>query len=316
MRPGHLLDCFLVLIPCSTAYRAYTCPNRSASLATMAHHHQCNHDHQVHHQHHHHHHVHSNETPDKTLGEKNKEHFDHVAATIFDTPWVAKLGEQVTQELRENFAWFGVRAGSAGSATKMLDYACGSGVVSRALASHVSVVRGIDISSAMVTQYNTLAEKAGFPPETMRAVHGDLLDGDATPSPELAETAAATAEFSGFDLAVMSLALHHVADVDAMVQRLADRLVDGGVLVIVDWMSEEASVEGWKKFVDADRDEDLPARQTVSRMGFSERPLRETFEKAGLKKGWGWRAFVEESEVPSTVGGRLRGFMAKGVKGA
>ncbi|GJN75619.1 hypothetical protein PLICBS_009724 [Purpureocillium lilacinum] len=265
-------------------------------------HHQCSHNH---HGHHHHHHVHSDENADKTLGEKNKEHFDQVAATIFDTPWVAKLGEQVSRELRDNFAWFGVRANSAGSPTKMLDYACGSGIVSRALSSDVPVIRGIDISSGMVTQYNTLAEKAGFSPETMRAVHGDLLDSNATPSAELA-----TAEFNHFDLAVMSLALHHVSDVDAMIQSLADRLPEGGVLVIVDWMSEEAGSD-WK-FLQSD---DMPVRHTVSRMGFSEGALRETFEKAGLK-GWGWRAFAEESEVPSKFGGSMRGFLARGVKGA
>ena len=157
----------------------------------------------------------------------------------------------------------------------------------------------------MVTQYNTLAEKAGFSPETMRAVHGDLLDNDATPSAELA-----TAEFNNFDLAVMSLALHHVSDVDAMIQSLADRLAVGGVLVIVDWMSEEAGSD-WK-FLQSD---DMPVRHTVSRMGFSEGALRETFEKAGLK-GWGWRAFAEESEVPSKFGGSMRGFLARGVKGA
>lgn len=38
-------------------------------------HHQCSHNH---HGHHHHHHVHSDENSDKTLGEKNKEHFEYV----------------------------------------------------------------------------------------------------------------------------------------------------------------------------------------------------------------------------------------------
>ena len=71
----------------------------------------------------------------------------------------------------------------------------------------------MDISSKMVEQYNMLAEAAGFAPNKMRAVHGDLMSPETTPSPELN-----TPEFNNFDLVVLCMVLHHVEDYAGMVK--------------------------------------------------------------------------------------------------
>jgi SAM-dependent methyltransferase len=45
------------------------------------------------------------------------------------------------------------------------------------------------------------------------------------------------------DCVVASLSLHHVADLEAVLERLAARLVPGGVLVVVEW--------AWERFDEA-----------------------------------------------------------------
>jgi hypothetical protein len=57
-----------------------------------------------------------------------------VAPNIFSEPWVLGLTNQVSNELQEQVAW--IKGGSlslntADQETKMLDYACGDGMVSR-----------------------------------------------------------------------------------------------------------------------------------------------------------------------------------------
>ena len=110
---------------------------------------------------------------------------------------------------------------------RMLDYACGPGLASRSLFSSISSLRGIDVSAGMVTEFNRVASDVDLYPERMHAVQADI-------STDPPDTAIAGQEWYGFDLALMSMALHHVADPKLVVARLVDRLKPGGVLVIVD----------------------------------------------------------------------------------
>ncbi|KAF5538557.1 hypothetical protein FMEXI_9328 [Fusarium mexicanum] len=236
----------------------------------------------------------------KALGEKNKKHFDQVAAEVFKHPWIQRLCNQISDELRQNLDWIGITGKPDG--LKMLDYACGNGVASRALAPYVSTVRGIDISSKMVEQYNMLTEAAGFSPEKMRAIHGDLMDPEASSSPELGAP-----EFNDFDLIVMCMALHHVQDYTAMIQKLSERLRPGGVLLIIDLVASSES-----DCPEATMAKDL-SNHTMSKMGFTEMEVKTAFEKAGLED-WSWRWCSERSQVPEEIGGEQQGFFARGSK--
>ncbi|KAG4274382.1 hypothetical protein FPRO04_09340 [Fusarium proliferatum] len=242
--------------------------------------------------------IHSISDEAKALGEKNKQHFDQVAAEVFKHPWIQRLCSQISDELQQNLGWIGV-ADKPGQ-FKMLDYACGNGVASRALAPYVSVVRGIDISSKMVEQYNMLAEAAGFSSDRMRAIHGDLMDPEASPSPELD-----TPEFNDFDLIVMCMALHHVQDYTAMIQKLSEKLRSGGVLLIIDLVASSES-----GCPEAPLSKEL-SNHTMSKMGFTEVEVKTAFEKAGLQ-GWSWRWCSERSQVPEEIGGEQQGFFARG----
>ncbi|KAF5691041.1 hypothetical protein FDENT_3645 [Fusarium denticulatum] len=237
----------------------------------------------------------------KALGEKNKEHFDQVAAEVFKYPWIQRLSNQISGELRQNLDWIGIREKLDGF--KMLDYACGNGVASRALAPYVSIVRGIDISSKMVEQYNMLAEAAGFNPEKMRAIHGDLMNPEASPSAEID-----TPEFNDFDLIVMCMALHHVQDYTTMIQKLSEKLRRGGVLLVIDLVASSES-----GCPEAPMAQEL-SNHTMSKMGFTEIEAKTAFEKASLSD-WSWRWCSERSQVPGEIGGEQQGFFARGCKG-
>ncbi|KAH7172920.1 S-adenosyl-L-methionine-dependent methyltransferase [Fusarium sp. MPI-SDFR-AT-0072] len=236
----------------------------------------------------------------KALGEKNKEHFDQVAAEVFKHPWIQRICSQISDELRDNISWIGIPERPDGN--KMLDYACGNGVASRALAPYVSIVRGIDISSKMVEQYNMLAELSGSSTDKMRAIHGDLMNPEASPSAELN-----TPEFNDFDLIVMCMALHHVQEYAAMIQKLSEKLRPGGVLLIIDLVASAES-----GCPEAPMAKEL-SNQTMSKMGFTEMEVKTAFEKAGLE-GWSWRWCSERSQVPEEIGGEQQGFFARGCK--
>ncbi|KAK3307219.1 S-adenosyl-L-methionine-dependent methyltransferase [Chaetomium strumarium] len=214
----------------------------------------------------------------KAIGEINREWFDSVAGSAYQIHWVRDLVHQITTFLRENVQW--IVGQPTGSGLRVLDYACGPGIVSMALAPFASALRGIDISGGMVEKYNETARHLGLSPEQMRGVRGDLLgDGDG-------EVAVPDGpEFTGFHIAVMSMALHHVADPAVMIKRLAERLAPGGSLVIVDWVTPEGPVP------------DHPAAHTVTRHGFSEKEMAEMFADAGLSD-YSFRLHPQRSRVP------------------
>lgn len=214
-------------------------------------------------------------TDAKTVGEVNREWFDSVAGSAYQIDWVRDLVHQITTFLRDNIEWVGQPAGSA---LRVLDYACGAGIVSMALTPFASVLRGIDISGGMVEQYNKTAHNLGLSPEQMRGVQGNLL--------EDGQFAADGPEFTGFHVAVVSMALHHIADPAAMIKKLAERLAPGGSLVIVDFVTPESLPPPHH-----------PAAHTVTRHGFTEKEMGEMFADAGLVE-YSFRLHPQTSRVP------------------
>ncbi|KPM35846.1 hypothetical protein AK830_g10720 [Neonectria ditissima] len=253
---------------------------------------------------HHHHHPHA-EVSEKTLGQQNKEHFDKVGADVFAIPWVVEMSNHIAAELHQNAEWLGFRRSildESSRSTRMLDYACGNGLASRALAPFVDVIRGMDISSGMAEAYNKKAQEEGYSPEQRRAITGDLLRPDATPSPELN-----TPEFSGFDVIAMCMALHHVEDHTVMIQKLSERLCEGGVLIIVDWVTPAES--GCPL---ADKAQEM-SNHTITRLGFTEKDVKKDYDKAGLES-WGWKWTLSRCKMPEEIGGEQQLFIARGQK--
>ncbi|OBS21735.1 hypothetical protein FPOA_08072 [Fusarium poae] len=225
---------------------------------------------------HHHHHGPLQDVP-RSMGQHNKSHYSNAPPAIFQWPWIIELCNQISKELRQNIDWIGIKP-PASRPTKMLDYACGNGVASRALAPFMSTVRGLDISLAMAEQYNKMALKAGYTPTKMHAIQGDMIEPESTPCPELD-----TPAFFNFDLIVMCMALHHIENPDDMILQLSKRLRPGGLLLIIDWVSHSDSRGGqdgtWKMDF---------SKLSVNRIGFEEDEVKTAYDKAGLED-WSWK---------------------------
>ncbi|KAI5461569.1 S-adenosyl-L-methionine-dependent methyltransferase [Mariannaea sp. PMI_226] len=249
----------------------------------------------AHHEHH--------QSPEKSLGEQNKEHFDKFAVDAFSIPWIVDLSNSITKELQKNAEWIGIDQSSPDEdahGKRMLDYACGNGLATRALAPFFETILGMDISSGMVEQYNKKAQEAGTASENRRAIQADLLNTDATPSPELDSP-----EFFGFDAIVMCMALHHVENYATMVQKLSERLKKGGILVIVDWVApSESGCPITEKVHEL-------SHHTITRMGFKESEVRVAYQDAGLE-GWSWKWASERNKMPEEIGGEQQLFIARG----
>ncbi|KAI1040202.1 hypothetical protein LB505_005425 [Fusarium chuoi] len=258
------------------------------------HHH---HHHLQYHAHHHHHHGPSHEVP-RSMGEHNKSHYNNAPPALFRWPWIIELCNQISKELRANIDWIGIKPPSS-RPTKLLDYACGDGVASRALAPFMSTVRGMDIASGMVEQYNKMALKAGYTSTKMRAIQADLIDPELTPSPEID-----TPGFFDFDLVVMCMALHHIEDPDNMILQLSKRLRPGGILLIIDWVASSAGSSAQTE------NRTLGA---ISRMGFQESEVKSSYDTAGLED-WAWKLTSAPSQVPREIGGEQQLFLARGKK--
>ncbi|TEA20981.1 putative methyltransferase [Colletotrichum sidae] len=178
-------------------------------------------------------------------------------------------GSDDDEQQRQSADAVGTSSGDRSRSVRLLDYACGTGLISRALAQYTTQCVGIDISENMVAAYNARAENQGLSPSEMQAHQGDLTD-PSTPHPE----AFTGPEFHNFDVASVGLGFHHFHDPEFAAKRLVDRLRPGGVLIILDFLPHGAM------------DGALPAADTVKHHGFSEERVRRMFEEAGAGEGF------------------------------
>ena len=146
-------------------------------------------------------------------------------------------------------------------------------------------MRGIDISEAMVEGYNSIA-RASWSPEVMHAVRGDLLSNEEIGPAE---------EYSNFDIAVISMALHHVSDSQELISKLVARLKRDGVVVVLDWVPGAAEHESTKHH---------DVHHTIARGSFSKADMEDIFTKAGCKAtGMAYTEYKETTTIPEHVTG-------------
>lgn len=270
------------------------------------------HHHHHHHGHHHGHNHHHHDAAGASSSAQNKEYFNKEAAS-YDSKHEKTLNKLI-EEIRERVDFIGAdwvddgddsdqveEKKSGGQQTKtvrLLDYACGTGVVSRALASYTTQCVGIDLSENMVATYNARAENQGLSVSEMHAYQGNLCVPE-DPSP----ADFASPEFFDFDVAAVGLGFHHFDDPSLAARRLAERLKTGGVLVILDFLPHDKP------------DASHPAASTITHHGFSEEHIRRIYEEAGVGKDFA----LEEMAVVfhfSKEGGEVKRkiFLARGTK--
>ncbi|KAK8003069.1 hypothetical protein PG989_002788 [Apiospora arundinis] len=235
----------------------------------------------------------------KCITERNRDFFDQGAAHVYNVPWIRDLVSRISGFLVSNHDWLGVRVGD--SSKRMLDYAGGNGTaVSLPFRDYFGTIRCIDLSSAMVAQYNANASSQGLSSDRMLAVQGDLLSSDAK------ESLADDPEWSGFDLVVMSMALHHVTDPEMMVTKLAERLNTGGTLAFVDWVSKPEGLSGEEELAMKSH----ASHGTITKHGFTKEEMDVYFEKAGLVD-CEFQIATDFQMPPEVGGGERSAFVAR-----
>ncbi|KAJ5296097.1 hypothetical protein PENANT_c021G10647 [Penicillium antarcticum] len=161
--------------------------------------------------------------------------------------------------------WIDTEAGKAenkdGEGVTMLDYACGTGAVSLALAPFLTQVTGMDTSPSMIVEYEKNAQAAHLG-EKIVGRTGDLL------APIVEES---LSDLPKFDLVAVSMALHHFENPALGVQQLARYIKTGGVFMAIDLVVQDHGPHGFGG-----------AEGTISTHGFSRTDIQKIFEDAGL----------------------------------
>ncbi|KAF9026715.1 S-adenosyl-L-methionine-dependent methyltransferase [Hymenopellis radicata] len=180
----------------------------------------------------------------------NKGHFDEHAAS-YDRASARELARRVGTAITHAYDF-------DDEETTVLDFACGTGLLSRELAPECKRILGVDISAGMVAQFNERVDNQGIPIEEMHALCVDLKGEEN----EL--------EGETFDVAVSSMAYHHLVFPEETTKILVRYLKPGGWLIVADVRTKEGAA--LDKYADI----------VVHTEGFKEESMRDMFSAAGL----------------------------------
>ncbi|KFA75377.1 hypothetical protein S40288_02026 [Stachybotrys chartarum IBT 40288] len=249
-------------------------------------------------------------------------------AADYDKRYAQGLG-QLERQFKESEAFIAAKPGG-----RLLDYACGTGLVSRSLAPPIAECIGVDVSEKMIEAYNAKAKTevriiplfmgrglrqppafasaidVGLWPHKRQAFLGDLTN-PSDPSP----AGFAGPEFWDFDIAGVGAGFHHFEDCDLAAKRLVERLRPGGVLFILDFLPHEADFSGGHA---GDHGSHHGAAQHgVKHLGFSHEKVKAMFEGAGAGVDFGFKVLEEELVFRRDNGSEMRRkvFLARGNKG-
>ncbi|KAL9014050.1 MAG: hypothetical protein Q9173_001300 [Seirophora scorigena] len=273
-----------------------------------------------------------------TLSRSNQAFFDTLATSAARAPWMNDGVAQIQSEISSLLPWLGIppplkaSPNNQTSPVRLLDYACGAGELSRTLYPSIDSALGIDLSSGMVAAYNARAAEAGIPEANMRAVQGDILSGNEEEEEGNRSEEAKKfmgEEFFNFDMAVMSMALHHVPSPPEAVQTLVSRVRKGGTVVIIDWFLDSIVFHSGNE-----RQHGGAAHQhqhhhnhqghahnvvpgsehTITRAGFGKKEMEAMFADAGCARV-DFRLFSEETRLGDGEEAVMqRIFVVKGTK--
>ncbi|KAF2092852.1 S-adenosyl-L-methionine-dependent methyltransferase [Rhizodiscina lignyota] len=251
-----------------------------------------------------------------TAGEASRDLFNLFSAQYDLVPWNQHLTAQIRTALQNRKDWIGIPDNSLGN-VKLLDYACGTGAITKALGPYVGSIKGIDVSDQMVERYNEAARASGLSPEQAHAVIGNLLAEDGI------RDGLVTPEYSDFDIAAVGLGFHHFDSPSLALRRLTERLRPGsGVLLIIDFLppKENASTAGHHhEHHGASSQHHHGAHKheahahSVTSTGFTEADMQRLYEEAGAGADFGYEVLDEPAVLGEGDGARQRQlFIAKG----
>ncbi|MDX4065239.1 class I SAM-dependent methyltransferase [Aliarcobacter skirrowii] len=147
---------------------------------------------------------------------------------------------------------------------KILEYGCGTGLVSFALKNNSNKVIGFDNSIGMVEEFNNKAKERAL--DNIKAFKHDIENDNI--------------EENSFDLIVTSMSLHHIKNLDIFFKKASKALRTGGTLCINDLEKEDGTFH--KKY----------NNEGVYHFGFSKEELEEICFKLGFSNFIYERVFV------------------------
>ena len=174
-----------------------------------------------------------------------KRDFDAVAKTWDEDPGRVKMAHDVAKAICEKLRL-----------TKdmdVLDFGCGTGLLTLRLQPSVRSITGADSSQGMIDILSEKIREQGFENVTARHVNldkGGVLDGQ-------------------YDLVVSSMTLHHVPEIQPLLDQFAEILKPAGLLAIADLDSDEG------KFHDSN--------EGIFHFGFDRCIMAKYFERAGFE---------------------------------
>ncbi len=202
-----------------------------------------------------------------------KRDFD-AEASNWDTPGRVALARDVAQAMMAQL--------SPAAEMDLLDFGCGTGLLTFAFLPLVRSVKGIDTSRGMLEVFAHKAAARGDGRASCALIEGDDLANAGGP----------------FDLIVSSMALHHIEKVEPLLARLHARLKPGGRLAIADLDPEGGRFHG--------------NNDGVFHFGFERAALKRAFEAAGFAKVRDTTATVFEKPGPTGEVGRFPIFLMVG----
>lgn len=135
--------------------------------------------------------------------------FDQVAQK-YDTDKQIKLAEVIVKEVKQQL-------GNSSSKT-LLDYGCGTGLVSLELAGEAGSLLLVDSSEQMLEIVENKISQRGI--TNSKVIHSDFIEDTLNVK---------------VDIILLSLVLLHISDTKKILEALFDKLNDGGKLIVVDF---------------------------------------------------------------------------------
>ena len=153
--------------------------------------------------------------PAETIGSTSR--FNEAAQTWDDKPARVELATAVAAAIG--------RAIPLGPEMRIMDFGCGTGLISRALAPKVALVTAADTSIEMLMVLKTKARAAG-----LTRIRPFLLDATYQTPPDTV-----------YDAIVSSMVLHHIEDIRTLVTHLAQWCRPGGYVALADLEPEDGT---------------------------------------------------------------------------
>jgi ubiquinone/menaquinone biosynthesis C-methylase UbiE len=196
-----------------------------------------------------------------------KRDFNKEAATWDEDPGRVKVANDIADTLLEEI--------KLTPGMDVLDFGCGTGLVTLRLSPRVRSVTGVDSSQGMLDILNAKIEKSNINNVRTRYLdlgREDVLDGR-------------------YDLVVSSMTLHHVKEIGPLLDRLSRIVAPGGCLCLAD--------------LDLDNGQFHSDNTGVFHFGFDREILRLAFMEVGLED---IRTRTAAQVVKPTPTGELRAF--------